>query len=346
MFDVSGLLRENIRGLKAYSSARNEFVGLASVYLDANENPFSEYGRYPDPLQKDLRNRISEYKEVSAKQICLGNGSDELIDLSIRAFCEPGRDNIIVLEPGYGMYRVCADINNVDVKSVLLEDEFQLNAEKCFGEVDANTKMIFVCTPNNPSGNCFEKAEIESLLNGFKGIVFVDEAYADFSDKASWIECLNEFPNLMVSQTFSKAWGLAEIRLGVQYASAEIISVIDSIKPPYNVNGLSQKMALEKLENTDTLEKWISIIKEERNYLMEEFSKMKFVEKVFTSDANYLLVRVQDANSVYNFLKTKGIIVRNRSNQPLCENCLRFTIGTPQENQILLNQLKTYANEN
>jgi histidinol-phosphate aminotransferase len=340
MIDLEKLVRKNVLKLKPYSSARDDFKGTASVYLDANENPYpSEFNRYPDPHQLTLKQKISEIKKVQADQIFLGNGSDEPIDLLIRAFCEPGIDNVIIPQPTYGMYTVSAEINNIEIKTVRLTQDFDLDVEVIKKTVNTNTKLIFLCSPNNPSGNLLSFEKVEEVINYFKGIVIVDEAYIDFTLYEGFIPVLKKYSNLVVLQTLSKAWGLAAIRLGMCFASKEIIAILNKIKPPYNISLLSQRAAENELQHEERKNKWVADILKERNELTQQLSKIKTIQKVYPSDANFLLVKMNNAKDVYNTLVEKGIIVRDRSNVILCEDCLRITIGTPTENKALINQL-------
>lgn len=345
-FDLNNLVRENIKNLKPYSSARSEFSGSAKVYLDANENSFGSpltkwYNRYPDPLQWEVKEKLAAIKNVEAKNMLLGNGSDECIDLLIRAFCNPQRDNIIICPPTYGMYEVYAAINDVPVKEVPLTTAYQLNLEALEEAVDGNTKIIFFCSPNNPTGNSLDREDMEMVLNNFDGIVVVDEAYINYSRHRSFITALADYPNLVVMQTFSKAWGLAALRLGMIYASKEIVSVLNKIKPPYNINGATQELALKALDNLSDVNAMITETVKLRNELEKDLAATSCVEKVYPSDANFLLVKVSDANGIYNFLREKGIIVRNRNNVILCEGCLRITVGTEKENGELLAALSS-----
>lgn len=334
-------IRNNILTLKPYSSARDEFSGEAMVFLDANENPFNQpYNRYPDPLQRELKSRIGKIKGVSAENIFLGNGSDEPIDLLIRAFCEPGIHNIVQIEPTYGMYQVAAGINNVEVKKTLLTDNYQLDAAELLDSVDDHTRIIFLCTPNNPTGNALDTNEIIKVLNGFDGPVVVDEAYIDFAPGLSLLPRLNEFSNLIILQTFSKAWGMAGIRLGMAFASAEIISILNKIKYPYNLNILTQQKALELLGNAGEMQQWLETLLAEREKLAAALNQIPYVEKVWPSDANFLLVKMKNARRVYEFLVEKGIIVRDRSKVLLCEDSLRITVGSEEENKALIETLK------
>ena len=344
MKQLKELVRENIWKLKPYSCARDEFKGEAKAYLDANENPFNTlYNRYPDPLQWAVKEKIAELKYVKPSQIMLGVGSDEPIDLIFRVFCEPKTDNVVAINPTYGMYGVCADINNVEYRQVNLEADFSLNAEKVLAAVDKNSKVIFLCSPNNPTGNLLNATEVEKILKGFDGIVVIDEAYIDFSDKASWISKLNKYPQMVILQTFSKAWGLAAARCGMAFASEEIISFFNKVKYPYNINILTQKLILEKLEQVEIKNNWVKEILSQRALMIEELEQLSIVEHIYPSDANFILVKVDDANLRYKQLVEKGIIVRNRNSVTLCENCLRITIGTAQDNKELLNALTSLA---
>jgi histidinol-phosphate aminotransferase len=341
MVDLEKLVRKNVLKLKPYSSARDEFQGTASVYLDANENPNpSPFNRYPDPHQIKLKEKLSVIKGIPVNQIFLGNGSDEPIDLLIRAFCEPGIDKVLIPQPTYGMYTVSAEINNIEIKTIRLTPEFDIDLNTLSEAWDDHTKLIFLCSPNNPSGNLLDPEKIKSVLHQFQGIVVVDEAYIDFTNYPGFVPLLSTYPNLVVLQTLSKAWGLAAIRLGMCFASKEIIAVLNKIKPPYNISILSQQTALEELHFEVRKNRWVSEIITEREKLRESLGKLKTVEKVYPSDANFLLVKIREARKVYEGLVKKGIIVRDRSNVILCEDCLRITVGTPQENQILLNELK------
>lgn len=346
MIDLNQIVRDNIKQLVPYSSARDEFTETSEdmVFLDANENPFkTEVNRYPDPQQVQVKQRLAELKNVSVKNILLGNGSDEVIDLIFRAFCEPNKDNVIILPPTYGMYKVCADINAVNVKSVSLTQDFQPDVNLILESVDANTKLLFLCSPNNPSGNSFKPELIIKLLSQFNGIVVIDEAYIDFSSHQSWLNKLNEYPNLVVTQTFSKAYGMAGIRLGICYASEQIITILNTIKPPYNINLLTQLKALECLKHYDVVQKQIEQIKENKVSLINQLGSINFLNKIYTSDANFLLVKVDNANKRYAQLIENGIVVRNRTKQALCDNCLRFTVGTKIENEKLVNALKSLS---
>lgn len=344
MKQLKELVRENIWKLKPYSCARDEFKGEAKAYLDANENPFNTlYNRYPDPLQWAVKEKIAELKYVKPSQIMLGVGSDEPIDLIFRVFCEPKVDNVVAINPTYGMYGVCADINNVEYRQVNLEADYSLNAEKVLAAVDKNSKVVFLCSPNNPTANLLNTTEIEKILKGFDGIVVIDEAYIDFSDKASWLTKLNKYPQMVILQTFSKAWGLAAARCGMAFASEEIISFFNKVKYPYNINILTQKLILEKLEQVEIKNNWVKEILSQRTLMIEELEQLSIVEHIYPSDANFVLVKVDDANLRYKQLVEKGIIVRNRNSVTLCENCLRITIGTAQDNKELLNALTSLA---
>jgi histidinol-phosphate aminotransferase len=346
MKTLKELTRPNIWALKPYSSARDEYNGAAaSVFLDANENPYNlPHNRYPDPLQRDLKAELTRIKQVKAENIFLGNGSDEAIDLVFRAFCEPGVDNVVAIDPTYGMYKVCADVNNVEYRKVLLDDAFQFTADALLAATDEHTKLIFLCSPNNPTGNDLLRTEIEKTLAAFSGLVIIDEAYNDFSSAPSFLQQLDKYPNLVVFQTFSKAWGCAAIRLGMAFASAEIISIFNKIKYPYNVNQLTQQQALSMLQRYDEIEGWVKELIAERGRLMDAFSTLTCVKEIFPSDANFFLARVTDAGAIYNYLVAKGIIVRNRSSISLCGNCLRVTVGTSAENKTLLEALQAYGN--
>jgi histidinol-phosphate aminotransferase len=315
----------------------------ASVFLDANENPYNNpINRYPDPLQKELKERIALYKGVSPEQIFLGNGSDEAIDLVYRAFCEPGIDNVVAIDPTYGMYQVAADINNVEYRKVLLDSNYQFSADRLLAAADVCTKMIFICSPNNPTGNEMDGCEILKLIEQFDGIVILDEAYNDFSERPSMLASLSDYSNLIVLQTFSKAWGGAAIRLGMAFASPQIIEILTKIKYPYNVNLLTQQKALEILDKREEQKGWVAAILKERESLAGELLQLPVVEKIYPTDANFFLVKVTDADGIYNYLVAKGIIVRNRNTVSLCGNCLRITVGTPAENHTLVEALKAY----
>ncbi len=346
-FELSFLVRENIKKLTPYSSARHEFTGKASVLLDANENAYGSplednFNRYPDPLQWQLKFAIAKIKGVPAENIFVGNGSDEVIDLAYRIFCDPVKDNVILCPPTYGMYEVCGNINNVGIKKVNLTPDFQLNVQGILDAVDDHTKLLFLCSPNNPSGNNMNRNDVEVLLNNFPGIILIDEAYINYSKQKTFIPGLTEYPNLIVMQTLSKAWGLAALRLGLCFASMNIIDLFNKVKPPYNINEASQELALEALQHTDEVNNWIKEVVSQKDFLINELLKLSFVEKIYPSDANFLLVKVKDANSLYQYLAKNEIVVRNRSREVLCENCLRITIGTPDENDILIESLKSF----
>lgn len=339
---IENLLRENIKTIKAYSSARDEYKDASSdmVFIDANENPFkTNVNRYPDPQQTDVKQRLAEVKGVSTTQILLGNGSDEVLDLIVRAFCEPNNDNVITLPPTYGMYKVLAVLNAVDIISVELDNDFEPKVDEILAVQNGNSKLLFLCSPNNPTANSFNSKKIEQLIRKFNGIVVVDEAYIDFSSQESWLGRLNEFSNLIVTQTLSKAYGLAGIRLGICYASEFIISVLNKIKPPYNVNQLTQYKALERLSEINEVEDQIALILKERDLLITELNSISFIKTIYPSDANFVLAKVDDADLRYKQLIDNGIVVRNRTKQPLCKNCLRFTIGTQEENKKLIRTL-------
>jgi len=339
--DINSLVRKNVLKLKPYSSARDDFKGDASVFLDANENPYpSPYNRYPDPHQIKLKEEIAKIKGVKIDQIFLGNGSDEPIDLLIRAFCEPGTDNVLIPQPTYGMYTVSADINAIEIKTVSLTSDFDIDLSGVEKTWNDKTKLLFLCSPNNPSGNLLSKSKIESLLMRFQGLVIVDEAYIDFTDYDGFLPLLNQYKNLIVLQTLSKAWGLAGIRLGMCFSNKEVINILNKIKPPYNISILTQQVAMESIKNGELKNKWVQEIKSERERLKNELIKIKRVEKVYPSDANFLLTKVSNAKAIYDSLVAKGIITRDRSNVILCDNCLRITVGTKAENNVLLNELK------
>ena len=341
--DLEKLLRENIRQLQPYSCARDEFKGEASVYLDANENPYNApFNRYPDPLQWEVKEQISKIKNVPVENIFLGNGSDEPIDLLFRAFCEPRIDNVVAIEPTYGMYKVCAAINDVEYRKVLLDENYQFSADELLSASNLYTKIIWLCSPNNPTGNSLNRDEIVRLLTTFEGIVVLDEAYIDFASQGSFSEFLSGFPNLVILQTFSKAWGSAAIRLGMAFASNEIIAVLNKIKYPYNINILTQEQALKTIREAEQVKNWVDILLTERTALIGELQKLPIVEHIYPTDANFVLVKVSDANAVYQYLVTKSIIVRNRNTVSLCLGCLRITVGTPEENRILIQELVSF----
>ena len=342
MKQLKDLVRPNIWQLAPYSSARNEYSGHAAhVFLDANENPYNKpYNRYPDPLQTDVKARLSKIKRVPAECIFLGNGSDEAIDLVYRVFCRPQVDNVVAIEPTYGMYKVCADINDVAYRPVLLDEHYQMSADKLLAACDDNTKAIWLCSPNNPTGNNLRVEEVEKVLRGFDGIVVVDEAYSDFSTIPVFRKRLAEFPNIIVLNTMSKAWGCAAIRLGMAFASKEIIALFNKVKYPYNVNLLTQRQALEELNNTEAVEKWVSLILSERKHMIQAFRELPSCIEVYPTDANFFLAKMTDAQGIYDYLVEKGIIVRNRTRVTLCKDCLRVTIGTKTENAELLSALR------
>jgi len=343
-FNINNLVRPNVAGLKPYSSARDEYqsTGSEMVFLDANENPFqTDVNRYPDPQQRNLKAELAKMKNVSTEHILLGNGSDEVLDLLFRSFCEPGKDNVITLPPTYGMYKVLANINNIENREVLLSTDFEPKVEEILNSIDQNTKMIFLCSPNNPTGNSFSEEKIIHILENFNGLVIIDEAYIDFSTEESWLNKLEQYPNLVITQTLSKAFGMAGIRLGICYASAEIIEILNKIKPPYNVNELTQSRALDRLLNKEKVNSEISDLLKERDLLSKALVQVNFIEKIYPSDANFILVKVDDANNRYDQLLKKGIVIRNRTTQPLCENTLRFTVGTGEENEKLLKALQS-----
>jgi histidinol-phosphate aminotransferase len=354
-FNLNSLLRENIRKLVPYSSARDEFSGEAKVFLDANENSLgsplpkclptgqARYNRYPDPYQHKLKEAISKVKGIEPEYIFLGNGSDECIDLLYRCFCNPGEDNVIICPPTYGMYEVSAHINDVEVRKASLLDDFQLDLIHLENLIDENTKLIWICSPNNPTGNSFRREDIEIVLNNFSGIVVMDEAYINFSKQKSFIQELTEYPNLAVMQTFSKAWGLAALRLGIAFASTEIIAILNKVKPPYNINQATQELVLKALEEVEQVNDMIRELVTMRESLTEVFQSMPIVEKVYPSDANFILVKVKDARKIYEYLLTKSIVVRDRSNVKLCNDCLRITVGTEQENTLLIDALIEYV---
>ncbi|MCB9426423.1 MAG: histidinol-phosphate transaminase [Flavobacteriales bacterium] len=344
-FSLEKLVRPNIARLKPYSSARDEFKDFAAldmVFLDANENPYENgVNRYPDPQQRNLKSILADQKGVNANQILLGNGSDEVLDLLFRAFCEPQQDNVITLPPTYGMYKVLANINNVEEREVVLTENFEPNVDAILQAVDSRTKMIFLCSPNNPTGNVFSVDSVLRLLNEFDGFVVIDEAYIDFSEKQSWLARINEFPNLIISQTLSKAYGMAGIRIGLCFASAEVINILNKIKPPYNINELSQLKAIERVVDTEGIKKEVASIIREKQVLEEALIELPYVQVIYPSEANFVLAKVDDANKRYDQLIEKGVVIRNRTTQELCENCLRFTVGTPEENEKLINALSS-----
>lgn len=342
MRQLHDLVRPNIWRLAPYSSARSEYSGHeAHVFLDANENPYNTLlNRYPDPLQTEVKQRLSKYKQVPPECIFLGNGSDEAIDLVYRIFCRPQVDNVVAIEPTYGMYKVCADINDVAYKPVLLDEHYQLNADRLLAACDKHTKVAWLCSPNNPSGNNLQVVEVEKVLSRFDGIIVIDEAYSDFSTVPTFRRRLAEFPNLIVLNTMSKAWGCAAIRLGMAFADKEIIGLFNKVKYPYNVNQLTQQQALEELDNIEAVEKWVSLILLERKRMLQAFKELPVCKEVFPTDANFFLARMTDAQGIYDYLVGKGIIVRNRTHIKLCNDCLRVTIGTKTENAELLSALR------
>lgn len=344
MFDLQKIIRKNIKSLVAYSSARDEFSGEANVFLDANENSLGSplpkwYNRYPDPHQRALKQQISRVKGIASEHIFLGNGSDECIDLLYRCFCEPGKDNVIICPPTYGMYEVSANINDVAVRKAPLLPDFQLNLAHIETLIDAHTKIIWICSPNNPTGNSLNRNDIEMVLNNFDGIVAIDEAYINFAQQKSFIQELADYPNLVVLQTFSKAWGLAALRLGMAFASIEILETMNKVKPPYNINQATQDLAMQALEEVGQVNDMVKEIVHMRNALADVLLQIPTVSKVYDSDANFLLVKIKDARQVYEFLLTKGIVLRDRSNVQLCEDSIRITIGTEQENTVLVDAL-------
>jgi len=342
-FNIDNLIRDNIKALKPYSSARDEYKDASAgmIFLDANENPFNNgVNRYPDPQQNSLKDILATQKGIDKTNILLGNGSDEVLDLIFRAFCNPNKDNVITLPPTYGMYEVLANINAIDVIKVNLSKAFQPQVDTILNAANQYSKIVFLCSPNNPTGISFKADDVEKLLKEFNGIVVIDEAYIDFSRQQSWLLRLEEFPNLIITQTLSKAYGMAGIRLGICYASQEIISILNKIKPPYNVNSLSQEKALGRISQPEAIQQEINRILNERNLLIVNFKTISFIEKIYESDANFVLIKVDDANKRYRQLTDKGIVIRNRTTQALCENCLRITVGTTQENEKLIEVLK------
>jgi histidinol-phosphate aminotransferase len=342
-FDINNLVRKNIKNLKPYSSARDEFreLGQDMIFLDANENPFyNGLNRYPDPYQYNLKMLFSKQKKVKVENILLGNGSDEVLDLIFRAFCEPREDHIITMPPTYGMYKVLAQTNNVLCKEVLLKTDFQIDIDNVFSEINKNTKLIFICSPNNPTGNVMEKNDVQRILQNFKGLLVIDEAYIDFTNTKSWVDEIKNYSNLIVTQTLSKAYGLAGIRLGICYANAEIISVLNKIKAPYNVNEITQKKAIDALKNIKEVDDQVYQIKLVRKGLLNNLKEINFIKKIYPTNANFVLIKVDDANKRYRQLIEKGIVVRNRTNVPLCKNCLRITCGAEEEIVKLIHTLK------
>jgi len=344
MISLEQLVRPNIWSLAPYSSARDEYSGKeAHVFLDANENPYNgPYNRYPDPLQRELKSLLKKVKGVPEEMIFLGNGSDEAIDLAYRVFCNPGRDNVVAIAPTYGMYQVCADINDIEYRQVQLDENFDFKAADLLAACDAHTKIIWLCSPNNPTGNSLNRDEILKVVEGFEGIVIVDEAYIDFSQQMSMRQELPAHPNLIILQTMSKAWGSAAIRLGMAFASKDIIAIYNKVKYPYNVNQLTQEQALTMLKDPFEVDKWVKILMAERSRLMQAFMELPICERIYKTDANFFLAKMTDANAIYNYLVDKGIIVRNRNKVQLCQNCLRITIGNRTENNELLSALRQY----
>lgn len=344
VFNLELLIRPNVLKMKPYSSARDEFKDFNQemIFLDANENPFeTEINRYPDPQQRKLKSILSKQKNIPTNQILLGNGSDEVLDLIFRAFCQPGKDNIITLPPTYGMYSVLANLNDIENREVLLDSDFQPDLDEISVTMDSRSKLLFICSPNNPTGNLISSERILKLLNNFKGLVVIDEAYIDFASKKSCLEKLNEFPNMIITQTLSKAYGMAGIRLGICYASAEIIAVLNKIKPPYNINKLTQQKAIEQLQDTARTINGISLLNEGKIALIKVLVEVNFIQNIYPSDANFLLIKVDNAEKRYLQLLENGIVVRNRSSQPLCENTIRISIGTASENEKLIDIIKT-----
>lgn len=357
-FELQQLVRENIKRLTPYSSARHEFKGEATIFLDANENSYGSpvllpptggeeqdlmFNRYPDPLQWKLKSGLSKIKGIPAENIFIGNGSDEVIDLAYRIFCTPGKDNVIICPPTYGMYEVSANINDVDITKVNLTGDFQLDVAGIALATNENTKLLFICSPNNPTGNSMKQRDVEIILDSFPGIVIIDEAYINFSAGNGFLQTLSGYPNLILMQTLSKAWGLASLRLGLAFASLPIIELFNRVKPPYNINKASQQLAIEALPKKDEVEEWVKEIIAQREYLLKQLPGFSFIKKIYPSDANFLLVKVENANTLYNYLSAHGIIVRNRSKEINCENCLRITIGTPAENLELINAFTQYV---
>lgn len=345
MKTLSELVRPNIWSLAPYSCARDEFKGRdAHVFLDANESPYnSPFNRYPDPLQMKVKEKLERIKGIAPDNMCLGNGSDETIDLVYRCFCRPGTDNVVAIEPTYGMYKVCADVNDVEYRKVLLDEHFQISADTMLSACDDRTKVIWICSPNNPTGNLINSIEIEKILTAFEGIVVIDEAYSDFTKARAWRTRLAEFPNMIVLNTMSKAWGSAAIRLGMAFASKEIIGLFNKVKYPYNVNELTQNFALQRLSDAFEVEKWVRTIVVERERMVVAFSQLPICEKVYPTDANFFLAKVSDAPTIYTYLIDRGIVVRNRNNVQLCHNCLRITVGSKKENNELLAALRQYS---
>lgn len=355
-FELYNLVRENIKNLTPYATARHEFCGEARIMLDANENAIGSpvllevegkeelVNRYPDPIQQKLKQRISDIKRVNADNVFLGNGSDEAIDLMFRIFCEPGIDNVIILPPTYGMYKVAAEINNVKIIEVALTEDFQMDIQAIADAVDDYTKIIFICSPNNPSGNSIKRQDIEIILNNFDGIVVIDEAYINYARQKSFAQDILDYPNMVVLQTLSKAWGMAALRLGIAISGREIINIMNNVKYPYNINIATQELALQGLQKIDEVNEWTRQAIEQRHWLEEELKTISYVQKIYPSDANFLLVKLENANGVFKYLQENGIIVRNRSNVKGCEGCLRITVGTEDENRTLTNIMKEFGN--
>lgn len=348
MFDLNTLVRENIKSLVPYSSARDEFKGEASIFLDANENSYGSplkkwYNRYPDPLQQKVKEKISAVKGLPVSNIFLGNGSDECIDVLFRCFCTPGVDNVLIVPPTYGMYEVSANINDIALKKVPLTPDFQLDLPAIEEAIDANTKMIFLCSPNNPTGNSLNIDDVEAILNNYFGIVVIDEAYINFSKQRSFTLQLDEYPNLVVLQTLSKAWGLAALRVGMAFASSDIIGIMNKVKPPYNISQAAQELALDALEEVGQVNDMIRVLVEQREWLKEALLHLPVTAHIYPSDANFLLVKTTHAREIYNYLLDKGIVLRDRSKTLLCDGCLRITVGTQSENQQLINALKGFS---
>ena len=347
MKSIKDLIQPHLLKLAPYSSARDEFAGTASVFLDANENPYgdpngNDWNRYPDPHHLNLRQKLAQLKQVEPQQIFVGNGSDEAIELLIRLFCRPGQDNILITSPTYGMYKVSAGINNVEIIEVSLREDFQLNPDALLAAVTENTKLIFLCSPNNPTGNLLYAEDVQQVLDSFKGMVVVDEAYIDYAQSQSWVTKLVQNPNLVVLQTFSKAWGMAALRIGVAYASPEVVGYLNKIKPPYNVNAYTQQQALMALENSARKDAMVEEGLQERQQLANDLSALSLVEKIYPSDANFILIKVKEADALYEYLINQQIVVRNRSKVHLCQGCLRITVGTPEENKALISALSSY----
>ncbi len=349
-FDLDGLVRKNIKNLKPYSSARSEYNGSASIFLDANENSFGSplpqnFNRYPDPLQWQLKEELSKIKGIPLQNIFIGNGSDEVIDLAYRIFCEPGKDNVIVCPPTYGMYRVSGNINDVEIKEAMLTHDFQLNVDAILKKINNNSRLLFICSPNNPTGNNMSRVDVETLINNFPGLVIIDEAYINYSRQKSFLQELTEYKNLIIMQTLSKAWGLAALRLGLCFASEKIIELFNKVKPPYNINKASQQLGIEALSGIDVVNKNIKITVEQRDVLKNKLRLFNFIQKIYPSDSNFILIKTDNADKLYQYLSAKEIIVRNRSKEPLCKNCLRITVGTPAENETLIEAFKNYKDE-